>query len=313
MIEIAYACDEYYVQQTGISLISMFENYQAKEEIRIWFVDFGAKPKSINLLSEIAKKYGHQFCVLSGAKIAQELGIDDTGRHIASVYAKILFTEMLSVDKVLYLDSDTVITSSIDELYNIELDKYWIAGVETFSDARRNKAVGLDKDDVYLNDGVILLNLVSWRKEKLIDKCKQYIHDCNGNPPILSEGTIAHVCRGHALRISPKFNLLSGIVYFSSEEIEMMTGRPYYSEVNRQEAINKPCVIHYLSAMYNRPWCQNCTHPLKQEYLRYKSISPWKSVPLTQDTLTFRLVLIDTLHRILPKKVFMQLRSIFGE
>lgn len=313
MIEIAYACDENYIPQTGISMISIFDNYKGRDKIRVWLVDFGVKDKSCQLLREICEKSEGCFEVVSGKSVANDLNIDMTGRHIASIYAKILFSELIPVRKVLYLDSDTIVSGSIDEMYNISMGNFWIAGVETISSVKRNKQVGLGEDDIYLNDGVLLINLDQWNKDHVTDICKKYIQQWNGNPPVLSEGTIAHVCKERSLRLEPRYNLLSGIVYFNSKEIEMMTGRKFYSEEERTRAIQSPCVIHYLSALYKRPWEIGCSHPLKDQYLKYKDMSPWKTYPLVKKKLSIRLVLIDRLHRYLPTTIFLKLKQIFGE
>ena len=303
MIDVAYACDDNYIVHTGISLISLFENNPY--EITVHLIDMGISEQSMNDMRGIVESYNHQLKIYDFSRWENELPVSNTGRHTKSVYAKLFFGRIENIDRILYIDSDTVVVGDISPLFSSRLDGY-VAGVNTISSKSRNSAIGLGADEPYLNDGVLLMNLSAWRNDGLEDKAFQYIRECDGNPPVLSEGTINHICRGRCVVLPPQFNLLSGIVYFSRpDEIARMTGRPYYSTEEVGNAIAQPVIIHYLSAFYKRPWQLGCTHPLKDYYLKYKAMSPWKNVELDSiGGLPIKLQIINVLHRLLPSIIF---------
>jgi len=66
-------------------------------------------------------------------------------------------------DKVLYLDADVLCKGDISELYNIDIEKYEIAGVKDYY----GKIFFYPR---YLNSGVLLLNMKKIRKTNLLSK-----------------------------------------------------------------------------------------------------------------------------------------------
>ena len=44
------------------------------------------------------------------------------------------------------------------------------------------------------------------------------------------------------------------------------------------EAKKNPYILHF-STRY-KPWHEDCFHPLKNEFLKYKNMTEWKNVPL---------------------------------
>jgi len=76
-----------------------------------------------------------------------------------------------NVDRVLYLDSDTLVLSDLKYIYNIDL---------------HGKAVGMCVNignftinhlKIYHNSGVILIDVKKWNNEKLTDKLLSYMHN----------------------------------------------------------------------------------------------------------------------------------------
>ena len=72
-----------------------------------------------------------------------------------------------NIDRILYLDSDTVVINKLNELYNMNFeDNYFIAAthigkaVHKFNEMR----LGIKQDEPYINTGVLLINLKELRK-----------------------------------------------------------------------------------------------------------------------------------------------------
>lgn len=303
-LNIAYACDDNYIMQTGISMISLLENNKSFDEIEFFLIDFGIKKESLERIDQIVEHYGRTWRVIPFETWSGDFHVQNLGRHIASVYAKIFFGRLAGIDKILYLDSDIIVEDSLEDLWKKDLSRYWIAGVETISSIKRNQKMGLEAKDVCINDGMLLMNLEQWRKDAVEERCLSYIEEQRGEPFVLSEGTLNHVCNHHILRLHPRYNLMSGLVYYKSSEIEQMTGRPFYSQKVMDDAKENPCIIHYLCGCYMRPWNIDCKHPMKDIYRKYKELSPWKDVPDTKAELSPKLKLLDTMHKVLPNTLF---------
>lgn len=310
-MNISYACDDKYIEQTIVSMVSLFENNKSINDITIYFIDMGISNSSMHELVNIINLYNRQLIVIPFNQIAYDLKIDKTGRHIASVYAKLFFGRITDVDRILYLDSDTVIVDELYNFYNIELKDSYVAGVETIHDIRQNQEIGFNKDDRAINDGVVLMNLKLWREDNMLEKCLNFIKLNNGKPPVLSEGTLNAVCKNKILIVHPRYNLMTGIVDSKNDSIKKSTSREYYDQEIIEEAKENPCIVHFLAGFYNRPWNKDCTHPLKHFYTDYKKLTIWAEKPLDKKKLPLRYKLIGYIYHNVPIELFIKIRKLF--
>lgn len=299
-VNIAYSCDENYVQHTGISILSLLENNIELDNINIYFIYKDISNNSLDILLKLVTSYNRNFYPIPFESICYDLEIKNTGRHIETVYTKLFFSRISNIEKILYIDSDTVIIDSIWEFYNTELGNNLIGGVETLSVERKNE-LGLRRSDRFINDGVVLMNLRAIKEENYLIKFQECIKEYAGHPPVLSEGVINKVCRNRILVCNPRFNLMSGLIHFKSKLFLDVTD--YYSRKEIREAVKNPVIIHYLTGFYGRPWSVFSRHPMKHYYLYYKSKSFWRDLPLSIDKLNFRYKLIKFLFDLFPHEV----------
>lgn len=299
------------MEQTIVSMKSMYENANNADDICLFFINMGIEDNSRIELIKLVEEYNSKIKIIEFADIAYDLNISsETGRHIKSVYAKLFFGRIVDLERIIYLDSDVIVKGDIEELWNIGLGENVCAGVETIHTREDNALIGYGIDDRAINDGVVLMDLKKWREGLYLEKCLKYINDHDGNPPVLSEGTINAVCKGNIKIINPKYNLISGLVMANADKICRLTQRPYYSQTEIDEANRVPIIIHYLSGYYNRPWCSECTHPCKEEYLKYRNMTRYRDQPLSDKRLPIRLKMIGFLIRILPPEWIRFLRKV---
>ena len=310
-MNIAYSCNDNYIPQTGISMISLFENNKTASSIIVYLIAKDVSDNNLEKLREIADSYQRKFVVVDFDDIAYDLNLSNTGRHIATIYSKVFFSRIEGVDRMIYLDSDTVVVSSLEKLWDENLDDCYMGVVETFP-TKFYKELGLPKGDRFFNDGMAICNVAYCRENNLIEKVLKVVEDFNGNPPTLSEGALNKVCYGKVKYISLRYNLMAGILYMCNINTEYVSRILHYSVEELKKSCEKPVVIHYLTAFYNRPWFKNCTHPYKDEYYKYKALSPWKDEPLKNGDLPFRLKMIDGCYRILGVKNTEKLRHLLG-
>lgn len=308
MINIAYACDDNYMEQTAVSILSLIRN--TKEPLRIFIIDMGIKNSSKKKLKSMINsnpKIGLEF--IDKTILFGDFSAETTKRHTNSVYAKIFFSKIEKIEKIIYLDSDTVINGNIKSLWEIDMEGRAIAGVETICDFQIKKMLGLSVDDIFINDGIVLIDLVKWRLEKYEEKCIEFIKKYNYNPPVLSEGTINVICKNDILKISPSFNLMSSFIFFKPKDLNILAGKKLYDEIVFRESIKSPIIIHYLASFYNRPWNKECKHPLKNLYLDYKKETPWSDSPFGKVKLSRKLKIISLVYKLTPSSVFFFIKS----
>lgn len=308
-MNVAYSCNDYYIPQTGISMISLFENNREVDSIVIYLISKGVNEANKAILNNICSKYGRELKVVEFDDIAYDLKLSATGRHIATVYTKVFFPRIEGVDKMIYLDSDTVVVGSLKELWEDNLDGYYMGVVETLP-TKYYKELGLPKGERFFNDGMAICNVDYCRKNNLIGQVLKVVKEFNGNPPTLSEGALNKVCYGKVKFISPRYNLMAGLLYMCKLDAEYMSHILHYTEGELRDSCANPVVIHYLTAFYNRPWFTSCTHPYKDEFFKYKAMSPWKDILPVNKPLPTRIKRIDWCYRHLGVRITEMIRKI---
>lgn len=311
-MNIAYSCDDHYVEQTGISIMSLLENNRDVESICIYLISKNISDTNIRILSDLTNSYNRTLIVLNFDDICYDLNISSTGRHIETIYSKVFFSRIKDLDKVLYIDSDTIVIRNIEDLWNIDLDNLFMGVVETTS-IQFKKKLGIPDEIPFFNDGMALINVDYCRKNNLIKKVKQVIDEFNGNPPLLSEGVLNKVCVGKVKYISMRYNLMSGILYGYLHDLSYLSTCLHYAKEDLADSCENPVIIHYLSAYYNRPWCKGCTHPYKDYYTKYKRQSPWKNTPLEDKPLPLKIRLLNNCIQLLGYRFILEIRKEYNK
>ena len=310
-MNIAYSCNDNYIPQTGISMISLFENNKNSSHITVYLIAKNVSDKNLELLRGIADKYQREFIVVNFDDIAYDLKLSTTGRHIETIYAKVFFPRIEGVDRMIYLDSDVVVVGSLNELWEENLEGLYMGVVETNPTKFYNE-LELPKGVPFFNDGMAICNVKYCRENKLIEKVLKVVDEFHGNPPTLSEGALNKVCFGKVKYISLKYNLMAGLLFMGRLNAGYLASVLHYSKEEIEDSSNNPVVIHYLSAFYNRPWLAPCTHPYKSEYYKYQALSPWKDMEPKYQPLPKRILMIKRCYELLGPRITNVVRKIIG-
>ena len=115
-----------------------------------------------------------------------------------------------NLDKALYLDADLVINGSIEPLWELDLEGYYCAGVDDIFIRRINyrKILELAEKDVYINAGVLLLNLKDLRKDKIQEKLLQHTSIYINRDRYQDQDAINCICKGKIKLIPNIYNSL---------------------------------------------------------------------------------------------------------
>lgn len=309
-MNIAYSCNDHYIPQTGISMISLFENNKEVVDICVYLVSKDISIKNVEILRSICDKYQRELIVVNFDNIAYDLKLSSTGRHIATIYTKVFFSRIHGLDKIIYFDSDTVIIGSLQELWDMPLDNCYMGVVETFP-SKFTSELGIPADAPFFNDGMAICNVGYCRKNDLIGQVLKVVEEFDGNPPTLSEGALNKVCFGKVKYISPKYNLMAGLQHLCSLDSKHVSHILHsYTKEELEDACAHPVMIHYLTAFYNRPWFTPCTHPYKNEYFKYKAMSPWSDLQPEYKPLPTRIRSIRWCYQHLGVKITEAIRKI---
>lgn len=268
-LNVMYSTDENYARYCGTSIYSLFDNNKDIEKINIFVVEDNVKEKTKNIFFDMAKKFNRNLKFINIDDVCNEFSKNNNFPKAA--FAR-LFAENIdeNIDKILYLDCDTIINDSLRKLWNTNIEDYYIAAIQDPIQTFNVQLIGLPKEFRYINSGVLLINLKKWRKDnlkqKFIDSMTEYV----GKVPHHDQGILNIVCRDYILYLNPKYNLMPEMICMNSsqlKEIYKMTN--FYENEELEMARIKPCIIHYITKWYNRPWYKSCTHPLKEKFIEY--------------------------------------------
>ena len=249
-ISITYAPDDNYVNQTVVSMKSALEHNEQVEFIIMYS----------KLSAESMQKLGAVGGSLRLIKMDESQFADLTLSKWVTVQAwfRIKLPDLCKdLDKVLYLDCDTLIRGNLDELFSLDLTDKYLAGVkDVWGVSKYVKRLDM-KSGVYVNSGMLLFNCDYCRKEHFFDKVVEFAKNNAKIIEFCDQDSINKVVDEYKLVISPKYNLMDtwwrgGYYEFEGEE-----------ETEYLRAKENPVIVHLTGL---KPAFKGCGNKFKDEW-----------------------------------------------
>jgi lipopolysaccharide biosynthesis glycosyltransferase len=173
----------------------------------------------------------------------------------------------IDIERVIYIDSDTIAVDSLLKLWNTDIGSKPIAGCADEGGVTQSKRLNLPLSHTYFNSGVLILNLDEIRKSKLLDDVSQ-LYLANENIITLQDQDLLNIlfC-DHTYTLPLKWNINNIIFAYSSI-------LPSYSVEGAREAVTDPGIIHFTGP--HKPWNGSCVNPLSGLYWYYRNTTPWR-------------------------------------
>lgn len=277
-MNILYTLNDKFVPQVSAGICSVCENNKDADEINFYLISDGITDKNKKKLKEFAKKYGRTVIIkeLGNIKKYFDFEFDTTGWN-SIVLARLILDKFLpdDTDKVLYLDGDTIVRSSIKELWNIDLkDNVIGASIEPTADRDRKASLGL-AEKPYYNAGVLLVNLKKWREINAGKIILDYYKENDGKLFANDQDAINGSLSDKIYTLLPKYNFYNIFYQYPYSFLKrLMNPVEYFEKEEFMECVKNPCIIHYLGE--ERPWREGNHHKYKSDYDKYLGMTPWK-------------------------------------
>ena len=304
-MNVLFSSNDNYVRHLGVSLYSLLSNNQTEQKINCFVIENEIKSANLNNLRQIVNSFANaDLFIIPFSKFKDKLKLDMPWPVSLSCYARLFVSELLpsEIDRVLYLDCDTVITSSLSELWNINLGENVVGAVQDQVAKNVKSAVGLETIDRYFNSGVLLINLKKWREMKIGDRCLQFIDEHAGKVIHHDQGVLNGILKTCWFRLPIKYNVMT-IHYMISLSKIMKYYKDESSFYGKEEiALSKKCpaILHFTPSFTNHPWEYNCRHPLRSLYRNILNKTPWKDFPLEKNPNPWYVHLINLRYLYLP-------------
>ena len=252
-VNIAFCINDNYVEQLIVVLWSIMKNLTTGRNVNVWIVSSDMSDASKNYLRKL--RLGFKNLHLSFLDIdAKELTqLPRTIDYISTeTYYRYLLPNLLpNIDKILYMDADIVVNGDISPLYDTDLANCYIAGADDSYIAAINHKpqIGLDNSELYVNAGVLLMNLKQMRTDNIPQKLIDTTKNMASKVKYQDQDIINIVCRGKILEFDSIYNYTS------------------HNILKEKSKYKHAVVIHYTGK--NKPWLSDSNNPMRHLWRRY--------------------------------------------
>lgn len=312
-----YTTSNSYAEITGISILSLLHNNSDVEQINVFVIDNQISEQNKKNLVTVARMYNRNLYFLDKPRFYEKLDFEmNTGRWHISTFFRLFMSSVLPQDihKIIYIDSDTIIRKSLYDLYQIDLEDYIVAGVDDFRSNNYKLNIGLEPTSTYINNGFLLIDLDKWKTYDIEHQFLNFINLYKGDITYMDQGVLNGVIgKMNKVKVLPPiYNSQTVFHDFTYKHlVKLRKPEIHATEEEINLAKTDPTVVHFTSCFMSgtRPWMKKNNHPYRNEYIRYKSMSPWKDTPLLKDDRKFGKKLMTFVSNILPKFILIPIIS----
>lgn len=277
IMNVVFASDDNYVPLLIISLVSFLKsNAKDFKNINVFILDDGISDKNINLIDSKIRDFNCSTYFIKTKNIDEMdikiASLERSNFNSLTTYSRLFVSNLLpkNIDRVLYLDCDSLIVNSFKELWDLDISDYYCAGVLDSINTAVKQKLGFSKEDNHYNAGVLLINLKKWREDNVEEKFINFMIENQNRFYQHDQGVINNVFKNKIKTVDPKYNLqgyFQFLDYNLSRKFACMETE-YYSRDTLSNSQKNPVFLHFCSANYFRPW-NNPIHPYASLYEEY--------------------------------------------
>jgi lipopolysaccharide biosynthesis glycosyltransferase len=241
---LVFACDGAWAMPLATALRSVAEANQKAWALEIYVLSHGL---SEDIKGKIIDSLPKGSCSIRWVLVdLTPFARFSTLQHISkTTYARLLIPDILSKDipRALYLDADVLVLDDLRPIWEVHLDGTVLGAVidervDTHIKIGNTSLAGwpLPRVRNYFNAGVLLIDLASWRAERISEKALEYLERCPHS--VYSDQDALNVaCDGVWKKLDPRWN------YY---QIDLE------KPISDLSATQRPGIIHFHG--WQKPW-----------------------------------------------------------
>lgn len=279
-INILCATDDNYVPYCGIMLTSVFENSKDVHVDVYIMIDTQLSETNKKKFAALERAYDASihYIEINPARFAA-FPLHKEQHFTVAAYYRLAAEEFLpsTIDRILYLDCDIVVHSSLRELWEMDMTDHSAAVIDDMCSGLQSNYDRLkyDKSLRYFNSGVLLINLAYWREHKIMEQFEAYAQQHRERILWPDQDVLNAVLLESKIHVGIEWNYQMGFLI-----------QPHYDtlpeRLQKEVVGTEPKIIHYNQS---KPWVVTyCILPYYKEWQYYKRISPWKFMRMKYPT-----------------------------
>lgn len=220
-------------------------------------------------------------------------GLPRMQRIPAIMWYRVYLAEILpDVDRILYMDCDTLLMDDLTSLWRTDLSSAYLGAVNNVLDNDMNswpQELGLPADQHYFNSGVLLLNLQAMRADDMSRRIITYGREKADQLKWPDQDALNYLLGHRRVELDPRWNCQNSLYYYPHS-------RNFFDKKKLVAAIQQPGIVHFEGGQIVKPWHYLSKHPSRKYYFACRSQTPWPDVSITGKTP------FNCLLRLLPTK-----------
>lgn len=236
-INIAFCINNAYADKAAVVMTSILENHKT-QKINFYIFSSDLDDNNLHLLQKLLLKYKNFTVqrILVPQHLVNSLPLNISHISVETYYRYVIADLLPDVDKILYLDADLIVCKNIADFYNTDLKDNYFSGAEDLyiKETNHKQSIGLGADDLYINAGVLLMNLKLIRQDNLGEKLINATKELWNKIKYQDQDVINIVCKDKILQADNVYN-------FAKHNI-----------LKEKDKIKSACIVHYTGR--KKPW-----------------------------------------------------------
>ncbi len=255
LLPVVSAIDSSYALPLLVMLNSLREQLSSSAYRPVlYLMHRGLSPEVIESISKIVETHS----LAAGAETLARL--PRTNRFPPEAAYPLVLPELLPqhLDRVLFLDADTLVLDDLTKLWESPLGDHPMGAAQDTAipycgspRGVKQEAAGIPGDAVYVNCGVLLIDLPLWRKRDVTRRAFDYLARAGSQVDLIHQEALNAVLWDDCAHLDRRWNVLAGLAGRIAEETP------------------EPGIVHFAGRF--KPWRAPTGGPFYERYLPFLS------------------------------------------
>lgn len=180
------------------------------------------------------------------------------------------------VERVLYLDCDTLVTDRLIPLWETDLTDRYAAAVQNLIEpvlVDQPARVGIPAGQTYFNSGVLLMDLGAMRRDDIVARVHAHARANVGISIWPDQDSLNFVLGERCVIVHPRWNCQNSFFHWPQAADEL-------GATALREATTAPGILHFEGPPEMKPWHYLSRHPWRADYWAHLRATPFRDTPV---------------------------------
>lgn len=257
----------------------MYHMCSQTDQLRIFIMDCGITRQNREKLLRQAARFDNVEIIFHNIekKLDEVVPKVPTKWHRA-IYGRLFLDDIVKrydgVDRLLYLDCDTLMNAPVTELFTMDMQGKCMAAVIDADNDARKKALEIPEEYSYINSGVLLIDTEKWLA---LDASRRIIECINHFPELLlypDQDAINYILYRDILTLPLKYNMMWMICRRDIPKMLQNIKHFCYSAEEVEYALYHASIFHYAG---HDMWSYDGITPIPARlFEKYRRLCDWR-------------------------------------